>query len=55
MHCWLGGLPQRHFVGLYEDWLWLDQRIDTITTEIEEISQHEVNCIRMMSVPGVGP
>jgi transposase len=42
-------------VGLYEDWLWLDERIETITKEIEEISQREVNCIRMMSVPGVGP
>ena len=41
-------------VGLYEDWLWLDERIETITKEIEEISQREVNCIRMMSVPGVG-
>ena len=42
-------------VGLYEDWLWLDERIETITKEIEEISQREVNCIRLMSVPGVGP
>jgi transposase len=42
-------------VGLHEDWLWLDKRIETITKEIEEISQREVNCIRMMSVPGVGP
>jgi transposase len=42
-------------VGLYEDWLWLDERIETLTKEIEEISQREVNCIRMMSVPGVGP
>ena len=25
-------------VGLYEDWLWLDERIETITREIEEIS-----------------
>jgi transposase len=32
-------------VGLYEDWLWLD----------EEISQREGNCLRLMSVPGVGP
>jgi transposase len=42
-------------VGLYEDWLWLDERIETITKEIEEISQREGNCIRLMSVPGVGP
>jgi transposase len=42
-------------VGLYEDWLWLDERIETITREIEEISRREGNCIRLMSVPGVGP
>jgi transposase len=42
-------------VGLHEDWLWLDERIDTISREIEEISQRESNCIRLMSVPGVGP
>ena len=42
-------------VGLYEDWLWLDERIETITKEIDEISQKEVNCQRLMSIPGVGP
>jgi transposase len=42
-------------VGLYEDWLWLDERIETVTREIEEISRSEVNCRRLMSIPGVGP
>jgi transposase len=42
-------------VGLYEDWLWLDERIETVTGEIEEISQNEANCQRLMSVPGIGP
>jgi transposase len=42
-------------VGLYEDWLWLDERIETVSREIEEISQQEANCILLMSVPGVGP
>ena len=42
-------------VGLYEDWLWLDERIETITSEIEEISRREENCQRLMSVPGIGP
>ena len=42
-------------VGLYEDWLWLDERIETVTGEIEEISRCEANCQRLMSVPGVGP
>jgi transposase len=42
-------------VGLYEDWLWLDERIETVTRKIEEMSQREADCIRLMSVPGVGP
>jgi transposase len=42
-------------VGLYEDWLWLDERIEGLTQEIETISRHEANCERLMSVPGVGP
>jgi transposase len=42
-------------VGLYEDWLWLDERIETVSREIEEISQQEANCTRLMSIPGVGP
>jgi len=40
-------------VGLYEDWLWLDERIERLTQEIETISRHEANCERLMSVPGV--
>lgn len=42
-------------VGLYEDWLWLDERIESITSEIEQIAQTETSCQRLMSVPGVGP
>jgi transposase len=42
-------------IGLYEDWLWLDERIDTITHEIEAIGKSEANCQRLMSVPGIGP
>jgi hypothetical protein len=33
-------------VGLYEDWLWLEERIETITKEIEEISQREGSGVR---------
>lgn len=49
--------PRMHdlIVGLYEDWLWLDERIETLTREIEEISRSEANCQRLMSIPGVGP
>jgi transposase len=42
-------------VGLYEDWLWLDERVETLTGEIEQISHREANCKRLMSVPGIGP
>lgn len=42
-------------VGLYEDWLWLDERIKSTTDEIELISKREANCQRLMSVPGIGP
>jgi transposase len=42
-------------VGLYEDWLWLDERIEAVAKEIEETSQSEANCRRLMSIPGVGP
>ena len=42
-------------VGLYEDWLWLDERIESTTSEIERISKCEPNCQRLMSVPGIGP
>ncbi|RVC70747.1 IS110 family transposase, partial [Mesorhizobium sp. M00.F.Ca.ET.038.03.1.1] len=35
-------------VGLYEDWLWLDELIETVSQEIEEISQNEANCRRLM-------
>jgi transposase len=42
-------------MGLHEDWLRLDQRIETGTGEIETISQNEANCQRLMSIPDVGP
>jgi transposase len=42
-------------VGLYADWQALDERIEAITGEIEMISKSEVNCQRLMSVPGIGP
>jgi len=42
-------------MGLYEDWLWLDERIESTTDEIEMISKREGNCQRLMTVPGIGP
>ncbi|GAA4158986.1 IS110 family transposase [Shinella granuli] len=42
-------------MGLHEDWLRLDERIEAVTLEIETISQNEANSQRLMSIPGVGP
>jgi transposase len=42
-------------VGLYEDWLWLDERIEAVTREIEAIGRQEGNCQRLMTIPGIGP
>jgi len=42
-------------LGLYKDWYHLDERIDTVTGEIEELSRVEAKCQRLMSVPGIGP
>src|SRR5215471_14714304 len=41
--------------GLYEDWCCLDERIETVTGEIEILSRSEAKCRQLMSVPGVGP
>src|ERR1700726_1644772 len=42
-------------LGLYGDWCHLDERIDTVTGEIEELSRVEAKCQRLMTVPGIGP
>lgn len=49
--------PRMHdiIIGLYEDWLWLDERIESTTKEIEDISLHEGHCQRLMTIPGIGP
>ncbi len=41
--------------GLYGDWLCLDDRIDTISREIAEISRTEESCANAMTNPGFGP
>jgi len=46
---------QSLLTGLYEDWLGLDERIETISSEIDEISKQDADCRRLMTVPGVGP
>jgi transposase len=41
--------------GLMQDWHHLDERIDTVTGEIEALVAADEACQRLMSVPGVGP
>ena len=45
----------RLIFDLYKDWCHLDERIDTVTGEIEELSRVEAKCQRLMTVPGIGP
>lgn len=46
---------RRILIGLYGDWMGLDDRIEEVSQEIEEISRTEENCINIMTVPGIGP
>ena len=45
----------RLIFDLYKDWCHLDERIDTVTGEIEELSRVEAKCQRLMTEPGIGP
>src|SRR6185369_2914038 len=42
-------------LGLYEDWCHLDERIESVTEEIESLGKAEAKCQRLISVPGIGP
>jgi len=42
-------------IGLYGDWMWMGDRIDTVSKEIALISRTEENCVNVMSMPGIGP
>jgi transposase len=37
------------------DWRRLDERIETLSGEIEAIARQDAGCERLMSVPGIGP
>jgi transposase len=37
------------------DWQQLDQRIETVTDEIETLAKSDDSCRRVMTVPGIGP
>jgi len=40
---------------LVGDWRQLDERIETVTDEIETLAKSDDNCRRVMTVPGIGP
>lgn len=40
---------------LIEDWRRLDERIASVSTEIEVLAKQDESCQRLMSIPGVGP
>ncbi|MEM8693802.1 MAG: IS110 family transposase [Pseudomonadota bacterium] len=42
-------------LGLQQDWLWLDKRVDMTTAEIKDLSSSEERCRRLMTIPGIGP
>lgn len=46
---------RRLILGLQQDWIWLDKRIEMTTSEIKEISETEPGCRRLMTIPGIGP
>jgi ABC-type uncharacterized transport system substrate-binding protein len=40
---------------LIQDWRHLDQRIASVSTEIEALAKQDESCQRLMSIPGIGP
>src|SRR5262249_34567335 len=40
---------------LVGDWRQLDERIETMTDEIETLAKSDDSCRRVMTVPGIGP
>jgi len=41
--------------GLAGDWRRLDQRVESLSDEIEAVARQDAGCERLMSVPGIGP
>jgi hypothetical protein len=47
----ISGRMRTLIAGLYDDWIYLDERIEKLAGEIEAIGEKEANCRRLMSVP----
>jgi len=45
----------RLIVDLADDWRRLDERIATVSAEIEALAEQDGHCQRLMTVPGIGP
>src|SRR5437588_298797 len=45
----------RLIADLMQDWRRLDERIETVSAEIEALARQDGSCQRLMTVPGVGP
>ena len=45
----------RLIADLAQDWRRLDERIETVSGEIETLARQDDSCQRLMTVPGVGP
>jgi transposase len=45
----------RMVIDLAGDWRQLDERIETVTDEIETLAKSDNSCRRVMTVPGIGP
>src|SRR5215472_11723790 len=45
----------RLIADLAQDWRRLDERIETVSAEIETLARQDNSCQRLMTVPGVGP
>jgi transposase len=41
--------------GLAGDWRRLDERIESLSSEIVDLAKRDAGCERLMSVPGIGP
>jgi len=46
---------RRIIEDLATDWRRLDERIDSVSAEINDIAKQDSGCARLMSVPGIGP
>lgn len=40
-------------LGLQQDWIWTDKRIEMTTSEIRSVNEAEACCQRLMTIPGI--